>query len=189
MRRMLMCVAAAKAAFEHFSQTSKSERLALLRRIRSSASVALKSLRRPCVLRWARPLRLRRRRQMRRSAPRWIHSRAGKAGRAECRQRKCAQRADGVQSPPLNWPINQVVLKVLIATGCLRAKARSMPVSAMLYAEILVRKAAGVFNLVQGVGPVWVLHYHHADIQMMSFTGSTAPVPRSRATPLIPSSA
>ena len=81
---------------------------------------------------------------------------------------------------PWNWPINQVVLKVLpvIATGCtcVLKPSEHTPISAMLYAEILDEAGvpAGVFNLVNGVGPVvGSALSKHPDVQMMSFTGST----------------
>jgi len=81
---------------------------------------------------------------------------------------------------PWNWPINQVVLKVLpaIATGCtcVLKPSEHTPVSAMLYAEILDEAGvpAGAFNLVNGTGPVvGAALSRHPDVQMMSFTGST----------------
>ena len=81
---------------------------------------------------------------------------------------------------PWNWPINQVVLKVLpvIATGCtcVLKPSEHTPISAMLYAEILHEAGvpAGVFNLVNGVGPVvGSALSRHPGVQMMSFTGST----------------
>ena len=60
---------------------------------------------------------------------------------------------------PWNWPMNQVVLKVIpvIATGCtcVLKPSEHTPISAILYAEILHEAGvpAGVFNLVNGVGP------------------------------------
>ena len=76
--------------------------------------------------------------------------------------------------------MNQVVLKVIpvIATGCacVLKPSEHTPISATLYAEILHEAGvpAGVFNLVNGVGPVvGSALSRHPDIQMMSFTGST----------------
>ena len=76
--------------------------------------------------------------------------------------------------------MNQVVLKVIpvIATGCacVLKPSEHTAISAMLYAEILHEAGvpAGVFNLVNGVGPVvGSALSRHPDIQMMSFTGST----------------
>ena len=81
---------------------------------------------------------------------------------------------------PWNWPVNQVVLKVLpaLATGCccVLKPSEHTPISAMIYAEILHEAGCpnGVFNLVHGEGPiVGSAMSQHSDIQMMSFTGST----------------
>ena len=81
---------------------------------------------------------------------------------------------------PWNWPVNQVVLKVLpaLAAGCTMVLKPSelTPIDAMLYAEVLEEAGvpAGVFNLVNGEGPVvGAAMSRHPDIQMMSFTGST----------------
>jgi len=81
---------------------------------------------------------------------------------------------------PWNWPMNQITLKVLpaLATGCtcILKPSEHTPISAMIYAEILDEAGypAGVFNLVQGEGPVvGAAMSRHPDIQMMSFTGST----------------
>ena len=80
---------------------------------------------------------------------------------------------------PWNWPVNQIVLKVLpaLATGCtcVLKPSEHTPISAMIYAEILHEAGypPGVFNLVNGVGPVvGAAMSQHDDIQMMSFTGS-----------------
>ncbi|SNY90186.1 aldehyde dehydrogenase (NAD+) [Cohaesibacter sp. ES.047] len=81
---------------------------------------------------------------------------------------------------PWNWPMNQMVLKIApaLATGCTLVLKPSelTPLSAMLYAEILSEAGVpdGVFNLVNGEGPVVGSALScHPDIQMMSFTGST----------------
>jgi aldehyde dehydrogenase (NAD+) len=81
---------------------------------------------------------------------------------------------------PWNWPMNQITLKVLpaLATGCcvVLKPSEHTPVSAMVYAEILHEAGypAGVFNLINGEGPVvGAALSRHPDIQMMSFTGST----------------
>lgn len=81
---------------------------------------------------------------------------------------------------PWNWPINQIALKVLpaLATGCscILKPSEYTPISAMIYAEMIEEAGypAGVFNLIQGDGPVaGSALSRHADIQMMSFTGST----------------
>ena len=80
---------------------------------------------------------------------------------------------------PWNWPINQVVLKVIpaLATGCtcVLKPSEHTPISAVLYAEIIHEAGfpPGAFNLIQGDGPtVGAALSRHPDIQMISFTGS-----------------
>jgi len=81
---------------------------------------------------------------------------------------------------PWNWPMNQIVAKVgpAIAAGCTMVLKPSelAPLSAYLFAEILdeAKVPAGVFNLVNGDGPtVGTALSTHPDIAMVSFTGST----------------
>ncbi|MGA9574623.1 MAG: aldehyde dehydrogenase family protein [Lysobacterales bacterium] len=81
---------------------------------------------------------------------------------------------------PWNWPVNQIALKVLpaLATGCtcVLKPSELTPLSALLYAEILHEAGVpkGVFNLVNGEGPVaGAALSRHTDVDMMSFTGST----------------
>lgn len=81
---------------------------------------------------------------------------------------------------PWNWPMNQIVCKVApaLAAGCTMVLKPSeiAPLSAYLFAEILHEAAVppGVFNLVNGDGPsVGAAIASHPDIAMVSFTGST----------------
>lgn len=81
---------------------------------------------------------------------------------------------------PWNWPMNQVVLKVLPAliTGCTMVLKPSeiAPLSSHLFAEIMHEAGvpSGVFNLVNGDGPgVGSTLSSHPDVDMISFTGST----------------
>ena len=81
---------------------------------------------------------------------------------------------------PWNWPINQIVSKVApcIASGSTMVLKPSeiAPLSAMIFAEIIDEAGApaGLFNLVNGYGPVvGEAMSAHPDIDMMSFTGST----------------
>lgn len=81
---------------------------------------------------------------------------------------------------PWNWPMNQVVLKVVpaIAAGCtvILKPSEVAPMSSILFAEIIDASdlPAGVFNLVNGDGPtVGEAMSRHPGIDMMSFTGST----------------
>ncbi|MEM7661441.1 MAG: aldehyde dehydrogenase family protein [Pseudomonadota bacterium] len=81
---------------------------------------------------------------------------------------------------PWNWPANQVACKVApaIAAGCTMVLKPSeiAPLDAMLLAEIIHEAGVppGVFNLVNGDGPgVGSYMSAHPDVDMMSFTGST----------------
>ena len=81
---------------------------------------------------------------------------------------------------PWNWPMNQVAAKVMpaLAAGCTMVlkPSEESPLDAMVFTEVL-REAgvpAGVFNLVNGYGPVvGEAMSRHPGIDMMSFTGST----------------
>jgi aldehyde dehydrogenase (NAD+) len=81
---------------------------------------------------------------------------------------------------PWNWPINQVAAKVVpaLAAGCTMVLKPSefSPFSAMLWAEVLHEAGVphGVFNLINGSGPeVGAALAGHPDVDMVSFTGST----------------
>ena len=81
---------------------------------------------------------------------------------------------------PWNWPVNQVFCKVIpaLAAGCTMVLKPSeiAPVSANLIAEILHAAGVpkGVFNMVHGDGPtVGEAIARHPGIDMVSFTGST----------------
>ncbi len=81
---------------------------------------------------------------------------------------------------PWNWPVNQIVLKVLPAliAGCtvVLKPSEIAPLSALKFAEFIHEAGfpKGVFNLVNGSGmDVGEAMSKHPDIDMMSFTGST----------------
>ena len=81
---------------------------------------------------------------------------------------------------PWNWPINQIMCKVApaLAAGCTMVLKPSevAPLNAMLVAEVLHEAGVppGVFNLVNGDGPgVGEAMSIHPGIDMMTFTGST----------------
>ena len=81
---------------------------------------------------------------------------------------------------PWNWPINQVMCKVMpaLAAGCTMVLKPSeiTPLNAIILTEIFDKAGvpAGVFNLVNGDGPtVGAAIASHPGIDMVSFTGST----------------
>ena len=179
-------VAAASAAFERFSRTSKEDRLALLRRIRTLSEARLEDMAQAMRREMGAPITFAREMQ----ADAAIGHLQGFIDALEAlEERETLQTGDILVREPIgvcglitpwNWPINQIVLKVLpaIATGCtcVLKPSEHTPVSAVVYADLLhdAGVPAGVFNMVHGEGPVVGSALScHPDIQMMSFTGST----------------
>jgi len=81
---------------------------------------------------------------------------------------------------PWNFPLNQITLKVApaLAAGCtvVLKPSEIAPVNAMLLTEIIHAAGVppGVFNLVNGLGPVvGEVLASHPEVDMVSFTGST----------------
>ena len=81
---------------------------------------------------------------------------------------------------PWNFPLNQITLKVApaLAAGCtvVLKPSEIAPVNAMILTEIMHAAGlpAGVFNLVNGLGPVvGEVLATHPEVDMVSFTGST----------------
>ncbi|MFJ8027296.1 aldehyde dehydrogenase family protein [Streptomyces sp. NPDC096311] len=82
---------------------------------------------------------------------------------------------------PWNYPLHQIVAKVApaLAAGCtvVLKPAEDTPLTAQLFAEAVEEAGvpAGVFNLVTGLGPVaGQALAEHPDVDLVSFTGSTA---------------
>ncbi|MEU8523906.1 aldehyde dehydrogenase family protein [Streptomyces sp. NBC_01216] len=82
---------------------------------------------------------------------------------------------------PWNYPLHQIVAKVApaLAAGCtvVLKPAEDTPLTAQLFAEAAHEAGlpAGVFNLVTGLGPVaGQALAGHSDVDLVSFTGSTA---------------
>ncbi|MEU7390804.1 aldehyde dehydrogenase family protein [Streptomyces tanashiensis] len=82
---------------------------------------------------------------------------------------------------PWNYPLHQIVAKVApaLAAGCTTVlkPAEDTPLTAQLFAEAAHEAGlpAGVFNLVTGLGPVaGQALAEHPDVDLVSFTGSTA---------------
>ncbi len=81
---------------------------------------------------------------------------------------------------PWNWPVNQISCKVApaLAVGCTMVLKPSevAPLSGYLFSQVMHEAGvpAGVFNMVNGDGPVvGTALSRHPDVNMMSFTGST----------------
>jgi len=178
-------VAAAKRAFESYSETTVQDRLALLTRIVEVYKSKMEEMAQTISQEMGAPISLSRAAQ----AP------AGLAHLLEIVKvlghfkfeelhgstlmRKEPIGVCGLITP-WNWPMNQVVCKVApaLAAGCTMVLKPSelAPLSAYLFTEILHEAGVppGVFNLVNGDGPtVGAAISSHPDIEMVSFTGST----------------
>ena len=178
-------VAAAKRAFESYSETTPGERLELLRRVLEVYQSKMDQMAETISQEMGAPISLSRKAQ----AP------AGLAHLAEIVKvlehfkfeelrgstlmRKEPVGVCGLITP-WNWPMNQIVTKVApaLAAGCTMVLKPSemAPLSAYLFSQILHEAAVppGVFNLVNGDGPtVGAAIASHPDVAMVSFTGST----------------
>jgi aldehyde dehydrogenase (NAD+) len=81
---------------------------------------------------------------------------------------------------PWNWPVNQISCKVApaLAVGCtvVLKPSEVAPLSGYLFSQVMHEAGVppGVFNMVNGDGPgVGTALSKHPDVDMMSFTGST----------------
>ena len=178
-------VAAAKAAFATYSQSTREERIALLESVQAAYQ------RRYADMVAAISTEM--------GAPLWLSEQAQAAMGAghiaftlEALKQLALEEPRGTtiirREPvgvcalitPWNWPMNQVACKVIpaLAAGCTMVLKPSevAPLSATLFAEILHEAGVppGVFNLVHGDGPgVGTALSVHPDVDMVSFTGST----------------
>jgi aldehyde dehydrogenase (NAD+) len=178
-------VAAARKAFESWSRTTKEQRIALLQKIMECYQERLGDLAATV--------------SQEMGAPKWLANAAqapvGMAhigqtlevlGSFEFEEQKGTTKI--VKEPvgvcgfitPWNWPINQIMCKVIpaLAAGCTMVLKPSemTPLNAIILTEVFHKAGvpAGVFNLVNGDGPtVGAAIASHPGIDMVSFTGST----------------
>ncbi|WP_264214221.1 aldehyde dehydrogenase family protein [Leisingera thetidis] len=179
-------VAAAKAAFDGFSRTSRDERIALLERLLEISRARREEMAQALSTEMGAPISMARDAQ----ADSGIGHLEGilEALKAQTLRETLFNGDILVREPigvcglitPWNWPVNQIALKVLpaLATGCtcVLKPSEHTPVSAAVYAQMIhdAGYPAGVFNLIHGDGPtVGAGLSRHPDIDMMSFTGST----------------
>ena len=177
---------AARRAFATYSVTGVEQRLSWLRKIIESFRARLPELARMMTLEMGAPITFATQRQ---ATVALFHFE--EAARVLANYRFEERMGDGIvrREPigvcglitPWNWPLNQVASKVApaLATGCtvVLKPSEIAPLSAMLFAEIVddAGVPAGVFNLVNGDGPtVGEAIAAHPEIDMVSFTGSTA---------------
>jgi len=178
-------VAAAKAAFETFWRTTPAERLALLKRIHEVYLERFEDIAQAVSSEMGAPL------AFARDAQAWagrghLESTIKAFETYEFSEKRGSTMV--VKEPigvcalitPWNWPLNQIVCKVApaIAAGCtvVLKPSEIAPISGIVFAEVMHAAGVpkGVFNLVNGTGPdVGQIMASHADVDMVSFTGST----------------
>lgn len=178
-------VIAAQKAFESFSQTSIESRLEMLERIREGLINRTPEIARLISAEMGAPMSFARDAQ---AATCVAHADAMIAVLKDFSFEQVVGNTLITKEPigvvgliaPWNWPLNQVVCKVLpaIASGCtiVLKPSEVAPLDAILFADILTEAGVppGVFNLVNGDGPsVGHAISTHPGIHMVSFTGST----------------
>jgi len=178
-------VAAARAAFEEFSQWTVAQRLDLFDRIIDAYQARYDDLVTAVTAEMGAPTRLSREAQV---ASGLEHLQVTRAALETMELERVLGTTRILLEPvgvcglitPWNWPLNQIGCKVApaLAAGCTMVLKPSeiAPVNATIFAEVLESAGvpAGVFNLVHGDGPVvGAAMSAHPGIDMMSFTGST----------------
>lgn len=178
-------VAAAREAFEHYSQCPVEERIALLERIIEVYKARMPEMAEIISQEMGAPLWLAQKAQTP-SGRRHFETALEVLRNYEWEQDRGRHRV--VAEPigvcalitPWNWPLNQIVVKLApaLAAGCtvVLKPSEVAPLNAILLAEVLHEAGTppGVFNLVNGDGPgVGTALSKHPDVDMISFTGST----------------
>lgn len=181
-----LAVAAAKRAFVTYSQTSVDERLGMLERLLAIYKLRYDEIAQTITAELGAPITMSREQQADAGV---AHLEDFIAVLSDLKTEETLHNGETLLREPIgvcglitpwNWPINQIVLKVIpaLATGCtcVLKPSEFTPLNAVLYAEMIDEAGfpKGTFNLVQGAGPVaGAAMSRHRDISMMSFTGST----------------
>lgn len=178
-------VAAARTAFESWSQSSVDERKALLARIIEEYKKRIPDLAKSMAQEMGAPMGL----AMAAQAPTGLaHFATTMKALDSFVFEETVGKAKVVHEPlgvvamitPWNWPLNQICAKVAPALAAgdtmILKPSEEAPGCAAILAEILDAAGvpAGVFNLVNGDGPgVGAALSSHRGVDMVSFTGST----------------
>ncbi len=179
-------VSAARASFEAWSQTSKEERIALLKTLSEVYNDRAEEMAQAISLEMGAPQDLARAQQV--GAGSWHLGGFLKALESFEFDRMYTDTEATLYEPigvcalitPWNWPMNQIVLKVVpaLAVGCTTVLKPSeiSPLSGILFADFIHEAGfpKGVFNMVNGDGPgVGSQLSAHPEVDMVSFTGSS----------------
>ncbi|HZC22693.1 MAG TPA: aldehyde dehydrogenase family protein, partial [Candidatus Binatia bacterium] len=178
-------VDSARKAFVSYSETTREERLELLRKVIDSYKAKSGQLAETITSEMGAPISLSRKAQVPAGlahlleAVRVLETFSFEERRGSTLMRKEPVGVCGLITP-WNWPMNQIVCKVApaLAAGCtmILKPSELAPLSAHVFAETLDEAGVppGVFSLVNGDGAgVGSAMASHPDIAMVSFTGST----------------
>ncbi|MGE8366439.1 aldehyde dehydrogenase family protein [Cupriavidus sp.] len=178
-------VAAARAAFPAWSETSREERIALLERVIELYRARLGDIAEAVRAEIGAPITLCRNVQAPiglaqiQAAVETLRHFEFETARARSYVRR---EAIGVAAliTPWNWPLNQITAKVApaLAAGCtvVLKPSEISPLDAIIFAEIMHEAGTppGVFNMIYGAGPiVGTALSSHPGVDMVSITGST----------------
>lgn len=178
-------IAAARAAFEGWSNTSPAERAGYIRKIAEGLKDRTEELAQLIAGEVGMPIKLARAIQVGGPVYNW-----GQAAKLldEFQFEEQVGNSLVVREPvgvvaaitPWNYPLNQITLKVApaLAAGCtvVLKPSEVAPLNAFVLAEVIEAAGLppGVFNLVTGYGPiVGEVLASHPEVDMVSFTGST----------------
>jgi aldehyde dehydrogenase (NAD+) len=180
-----LAVAAARRAFDGFSQTSVEERLALLTRIKDLLEERAEQFAQAITAEMGAAIGFSRGGQVHFGIE---HVRAAITALQDVEFERVVngihvrREAIGVVAAitPWNWPLYQITAKLApaFAAGCtvVLKPSELSPFTALLFAQVMhdAGAPAGVFNLVNGTGEVvGSAMSGHPDVDMVSFTGST----------------
>ena len=178
-------VLAARAAFDGWSTLPVEARAAYLDKVAAGLKARTEDLAQAIAREVGMPLKMARAIQV--GGPTWHWGNFAKVARNFDWEKKVGNSLV-VREPigvvgcitPWNFPLSQITLKVAAAlvAGCtvVLKPSEIAPVNAMILAEIIHEAGLppGVFNLVNGMGPVvGEVLATHPEVDMVSFTGST----------------
>ncbi len=179
-------VAAARSAFDSWSQTPREERIALIQKLAEVYDARQEDMAQAMSMEMGAPIDMSRSQQV--GAGTWHIGGFLKAFESFSFERDFTSTEKTLLEPigvcalitPWNWPMNQIVLKAVpaIATGCtvVLKPSEVAPLSGLLFAEFMDEAGfpPGVFNMLNGDGVgVGSQLSSHPDVDMVSFTGST----------------